>query len=254
VGQFGTVDWEAIAAQISGRTDIQCRQHWSKVLDPDISHAPWTSAEDQIIIDFVEKNGPGDWAKLAKRLLGRTDQQCQKRWFKDLDPDINHAPLTPDEDQQLSDLVARFGRHWTIIASFMPNRNADQIRSHWDNYLALRLALRASVSHAQSSPNPQDDTSTQNDDDSPPPMAQPLPQQNPPSQVLQLRPPPSQPPPQRPPSPNPELLFQDSFPNFGTGDFTFLDPNNQDNFFFDLKMIQSIDSNNKMAMRLLSPF
>ena len=44
--------------------------------------------------------------------------------------------FTPDEDQRLSQLVAKFGaRKWEIIAKLMPNRSARQCRDRYSNYL-----------------------------------------------------------------------------------------------------------------------
>ncbi|CAG4944971.1 unnamed protein product, partial [Parnassius apollo] len=35
-------NWEAIAAQFSDRSDVQCQQRWTKVVNPELVKGPWT--------------------------------------------------------------------------------------------------------------------------------------------------------------------------------------------------------------------
>ena len=49
----------------------QCRQRWYNHLDSMKTKGDWNEAEDQIIVNYVEKNGQ-KWSKIVK-LLG-----CQR--------------------------------------------------------------------------------------------------------------------------------------------------------------------------------
>ena len=80
--------WSKIAAHVATRTDVQCRERWTNVLDPALTDAEWTSKDDAELAAAVrahEERGerPGEtvvaWSRVA-RLLGRglTDKMCRK--------------------------------------------------------------------------------------------------------------------------------------------------------------------------------
>ena len=82
--------WSKIAAHVATRTDVQCRERWTNVLDPALTDAEWTSKDDAELAAAVrahEERGerPGEtvvaWSRVA-RLLGRglTDKMCRNRW------------------------------------------------------------------------------------------------------------------------------------------------------------------------------
>lgn len=41
VEQYGE-KWDLIAAELKDRSDIQCQQRWTKVVNPDLIKGPWT--------------------------------------------------------------------------------------------------------------------------------------------------------------------------------------------------------------------
>jgi hypothetical protein len=38
------------------------------------------------------------WSFIAKQLKGRLGKQCRERWYNHLNPDINRAPWSTEED------------------------------------------------------------------------------------------------------------------------------------------------------------
>ena len=47
-----------------------------------------------------------------------------------------------EEDKKLNDLVARYGMDWRQIATYMPGRNARQVKERWRNYLSSDVEYR----------------------------------------------------------------------------------------------------------------
>jgi myb proto-oncogene protein len=97
-GKEYKTDWVAVAAQVPGRTEIQCNSKWYDVLDPSIDHAnrltgKWVEDEDEDskLKGAVETYwGCGkDWVAIVMLVPGRTQRQCYNRWRDTLDPSID---------------------------------------------------------------------------------------------------------------------------------------------------------------------
>ena len=66
--------WVEVAACIPGRTNGQCREHWSELSS---SRSQWTEEEEKSLIDAVSTMG-NSWTKIAEQLgHGRTGQQVR---------------------------------------------------------------------------------------------------------------------------------------------------------------------------------
>lgn len=80
VNSYGSHNWVKVQQHVPGRTDVQCRERWVNILNPELRSGPWTSEEDKKLIDAVTKHGPGRWSQIATLLYPRTDNQCWRRW------------------------------------------------------------------------------------------------------------------------------------------------------------------------------
>ena len=47
-------------------------------------------------------------------MIGRTREQCRKRWYYKLDPDMKHDNWSRDEDVTLLKLQKKLGNKWYI--------------------------------------------------------------------------------------------------------------------------------------------
>jgi hypothetical protein len=108
-------------------------------VDPSLLKGSWTRQEDEIIRNFVARNGTKSWATLSGLLPGRIGKQCRERWFNALDPSIDRGPWTPEEDQLLIELHQKYGNHWTKIGELIPKRSDNAIKNRWHSALLKRM-------------------------------------------------------------------------------------------------------------------
>ncbi|KAG0304606.1 hypothetical protein BGZ98_005280 [Dissophora globulifera] len=125
-----TEKWAKIAACVPGRTNKNCRKRWFHSLDPKLKKGPWTEEEDQLLKTGVQMF-KGQWSKIAERIPGRTDDQCAKRWREGLDPLIDRAAWTPEDDLLLLQRFDELGSQWQKIAMAFPGRPGLHCRNRW---------------------------------------------------------------------------------------------------------------------------
>ncbi|XP_053527000.1 myb-related protein B isoform X2 [Artibeus jamaicensis] len=96
----------------------------------------WTQEEDEQLRALVRQFGQQDWKFLASHFPNRTDQQCQYRWLRVLNPDLVKGPWTKEEDEKVIELVKKYGtKQWTLIAKHLKGRLGKQCRERWHNHL-----------------------------------------------------------------------------------------------------------------------
>ncbi|KAJ7400261.1 Myb-related protein B [Pitangus sulphuratus] len=123
----------------------------------------WTQEEDEQLKMLVSHYGQNDWKFLASHFpwdcsvtasgcemgllqgretlyrglsRNRSDQQCQYRWLRVLNPDLVKGPWTKEEDQKVIELVKKYGtKQWTLIAKHLKGRLGKQCRERWHNHL-----------------------------------------------------------------------------------------------------------------------
>lgn len=91
----------------------------------------FTEEEDNKLRAIIENIGTVDWKKVANQMKSRNARQCRERWNNYLNPDLNDAPWTPEEDKLIEELYEKFGTQWNKIGKHFDNRSDNSLRNRW---------------------------------------------------------------------------------------------------------------------------
>ena len=78
----------------------------------------WTPQEDEILKEYVKKNGEGDWSSVPGKCgLARCGKSCRFRWINYLNPNLKRTSFSEDEEKIIVDLHAKLGNKWSRMAA-----------------------------------------------------------------------------------------------------------------------------------------
>ncbi|XP_077220513.1 transcription factor MYB41-like [Tasmannia lanceolata] len=117
-----------------------------------LKKGPWTTEEDQKLMDYIQKHGHGSWRTLPKNAgLSRCGKSCRLRWTNYLRPDIKRGRFSFEEEETIIQLHSILGNKWSAIAARLPGRTDNEIKNYWNTHIRKRL-LRTGIDPVTHSP------------------------------------------------------------------------------------------------------
>ncbi|XP_059293257.1 protein rough sheath 2 homolog [Lycium ferocissimum] len=102
----------------------------------------WRPEEDALLRAYVKQYGPKEWNLISKRMgktLDRDPKSCLERWKNYLKPGIKKGSLTPEEQNLVISLQAKYGNKWKKIANEVPGRTAKRLGKWWEVFKEKQL-------------------------------------------------------------------------------------------------------------------
>ncbi|XP_010941521.1 uncharacterized protein [Elaeis guineensis] len=104
-----------------------------------LKKGPWTAAEDAILMEYVRKQGEGNWNAVQKNTgLARCGKSCRLRWANHLRPNLKKGAFSPDEELLILRLHAQLGNKWARMAAHLPGRTDNEIKNYWNTRIKRR--------------------------------------------------------------------------------------------------------------------
>ncbi|KAI4306105.1 hypothetical protein L6164_029413 [Bauhinia variegata] len=104
-----------------------------------LKKGPWTAAEDAVLIEYVKKNGEGNWNAVQKNTgLARCGKSCRLRWANHLRPNLKKGAFSPEEEKLILQLHAKYGNKWAKMATLLPGRTDNEIKNFWNTRVKRR--------------------------------------------------------------------------------------------------------------------
>ena len=91
--------FEEITKHIPGIGAARIREVYDGRLENFRRKGPWNAHEKEMVLDFVEEHGPGNWAELEKEMNGRSASDIRREW----------QTLAPEAAAQYQLLLAQKG-------------------------------------------------------------------------------------------------------------------------------------------------
>ncbi|XP_022988750.1 transcription factor MYB101-like isoform X2 [Cucurbita maxima] len=107
--------------------------------EPALKKGPWTTAEDGILIEYVQKHGEGNWNAVQKHTgLPRCGKSCRLRWANHLRPNLKKGSFSQEEERLIIELHAKLGNKWARMAAQLPGRTDNEIKNYWNTRMKRR--------------------------------------------------------------------------------------------------------------------
>ena len=123
--------WPMVAAAIPEMSERAIRERWNALKKAHNIAFPTTLTGEENEL-LVEKYGAlkGNWEEIVKFFPGKSIDTLIFKYDDIIRP--RPEKYTPEEDALLERLVNEYGKLWTKIAPYFPNRNTRSLKKHYD--------------------------------------------------------------------------------------------------------------------------
>lgn len=128
-------NWKLVADLMGNKNPKQCMQKFQNSVKIK-RKGNWTPKEDNLLLDWVQSNGPSRWTQCAKLIKGRGGKQCRERWLNTLNPNIKKGNWKDEEQELLFSLIQKFWSQWTAISKEMQFRSDNSVKNYF--YSSIR--------------------------------------------------------------------------------------------------------------------
>lgn len=101
----------------------------------------FTTQEDQILLNLVQKIGSKNWEKISKLMPGRSPKQCRDRYCNYLSEPIKKEAWNAEEDEVLLSLLMIIGPKWVEISKYLPGRSGSNVKNRWYKHLIKKYSF-----------------------------------------------------------------------------------------------------------------
>ncbi|KJE88704.1 myb protein, variant [Capsaspora owczarzaki ATCC 30864] len=137
VDQIGACQWPIIASFLIGRIGKQCRERYHNHLNPNIKKDPWSTEEDNLLLELHEQFG-NKWAEIAKHMEGRTDNAIKNRYNSTVSRRAERIasgheltrppkPKTTDLNSSMCGTPSSAGNNFSYLAQDSPTTTSDEL-------------------------------------------------------------------------------------------------------------------------------
>jgi hypothetical protein len=92
---------------------------------------PWSPEEDGRLLEAVVSSGYNNWVRISQTMKSRSPKQCRERYYQNLNPSLNHEPITLEEGEMIKQMVEQIGKRWGEIARTLRNRSDNAVKNWW---------------------------------------------------------------------------------------------------------------------------
>lgn len=132
-----------MASIFPGKKADQIKLKWLSILRTNLSKAPWSTTEDQILIEVMKKKTDKmPWRDVAAEVnqragneFLRTGKQCSERWTNHLDPNVNRGAWTEEEDIKLFRCFLQTGKKWSELSKMIENRTENAVKNRFNSLM-----------------------------------------------------------------------------------------------------------------------
>lgn len=144
------INWDMISQKFPGRTKSQCKYRYKKNIKFGVIKGQWSNEENQLLTEWVNKNGPKNWKKCCNVIPGRTGKQCREHWNNYLNPEIIKSNWTTEEDLIIMNFYYKFKGSWKILINAFNGRTENSIKNRF--FSELRKIATSKLNSKKKSP------------------------------------------------------------------------------------------------------